>query len=112
MCSGGVASGSPAAKNLIVCGLPGFHDLEVLRRQAGDRRPLLVGDDDAEVHQVDAAAKRLLPGGERRRDCQSDDDCRRSACRRSHGAPQNTLKPLILMTCVPRLPSPLTPRKP
>ena len=35
-------------------------DLEVVRRETGDRATLLVGDDHAEVDEVDAGAERLL----------------------------------------------------
>ena len=55
-----VVSGSPRGEELDRLRLAVLDDLEVLRLQAGDRRALLVGDDDAEVDEIDAGAERLL----------------------------------------------------
>ena len=67
-------------------------DLEVVRRQPGDRRSLLVGDDDAEVDEIDAGAEGLL----RRDRCREPRRVRRPAGARHDWAPefsavQNTL---------------------
>ena len=53
-------------------------DFEVGLGQAGDRRPALVGDDHAEVHQIDADADGLVgghqSGGNRREQGHADGD--------------------------------------
>ena len=45
----GIAGGEKLDRLRLAC----LFDFEVLRRQPGDRRALLVGDDHAEVHEVD-----------------------------------------------------------
>ena len=54
--------------------------LEVLGLQPGDRTPLLVGDDHAEVDQIDAAPERLLSGRRRH-----GGDCEQNSSGCTHG---------------------------
>ena len=48
----------PCGEELDLLRLATLDDLEVGLRQAGDRRPALVGDDHAEVHEIHADADR------------------------------------------------------
>ena len=65
MCSGGAVVGIAGGEELDRLRLARFDDLEVVGGQAGDRRSLLVGDDDAEVDEIDSGAEGLLRGRRR-----------------------------------------------
>ena len=95
-----------------------FDDLEVLRREAGDRRALLVGDDDAEVHQIDAGAEGLAAARGRAAVSAAASTSEMAAARAWSSAVTPRMTPSKDLVAGDshdvraRLPSPFTPRKP
>jgi hypothetical protein len=67
------------AEELNLLRLAALEQLEVVDGQPGDRRAFPVGDDDAEVHEVDADADRLLrrrrTRGNQGQHCDGDGEC-------------------------------------
>ena len=95
-CSGGAVVRIAGGEELDRLRLARFVDFEVVGRQAGDRAALLVGDDDAEVHEIDRGAERLLSGGDgataASAQCRREPRATWATSRHCHGAiSQNTL---------------------